>query len=421
MTFLGGVAKQALNPKIGTDLVGYSQQQNTSAIHDSIHARALVLSHNELSVALCSVEVCVIPSLIIKTIRDEVAQHCNIDYVFIFSTHTHAAPALHIPENWHDSPITIIADTIKLAYDTRQEVTLGTGFGQLYGYSINRRWLNRPIDPSVGVVRIDTRAGEPLALLSNFANHPVVLGYDNNQVSGDWPGFSSAALEAHFGNDFVALFGLGGAGDINPITEAVRDKLEQGLPVHSIGSISAMYGTLDDKAAWDISDRAGGNFDEVKKIASAYNAEIMRVWQSINPQIPSSFFVHSFIVNGTPDDDEPSIPETKLQDFYAKLLPEVTNETIPLEIMLVGCDSLLLMGQPGEVLSENAIALRKICQQMGILYPMLITCANGWYSYLVPENAYSEGGYEVEMAKGMGLSQRVQKRIWQAIQSKLLS
>jgi hypothetical protein len=52
---------------------------------------------------------------------------------------------------------------------------------------------------------------------------------------------------------------------------------------------------------------------------------------------------------------------------------------------------------------------------MGIAYPMLVSYANGWLSYLTPENAYAEGGYEVNVARSMGLSRRVQDRIMAAI------
>jgi hypothetical protein len=52
---------------------------------------------------------------------------------------------------------------------------------------------------------------------------------------------------------------------------------------------------------------------------------------------------------------------------------------------------------------------------MGYLYPMLLTYANGSYAYLPPENAFSEGGYEVGWARRFGLSRHLHDRIDEAI------
>jgi hypothetical protein len=52
---------------------------------------------------------------------------------------------------------------------------------------------------------------------------------------------------------------------------------------------------------------------------------------------------------------------------------------------------------------------------MGIAYPLLVSYANSWFSYLTPANAYAEGGYEVLMAQAAGISPFIQERIWDAI------
>ena len=76
---------------------------------------------------------------------------------------------------------------------------IGSGTGVLYGYSINRRWLDRPVDPGIAVLRVDDMDGKPLGLFTNFACHSVVLGSDNLLISGDWPGDAMRRLEATLG------------------------------------------------------------------------------------------------------------------------------------------------------------------------------------------------------------------------------
>ena len=418
-----GVSCLALEPKIGTDLIGYSQIQETLGIHDPIHARALVLDDGQTTIALCSIEVCLFLTQDVLKIRTLVADRCSIpaQNIFIFATHTHAAPTFFEPESWIKSPVETAAKAVIQAYENRQPAKLGMGFGQLQGYSINRRFMNRPVDPSISVIRIDTADDKPLSILSNFGNHAVVMGYDNMYISGDWPGYSSRRLESEFGKEFVAIFGQGGAGDVNPLTEAARQHLSAGHPTEAIGSTSTMYGKYDDDDvySWNIGDRGGGTFIEAETIAIAYNTEVMRVWRSIETSDDIDLWTDRVHVNALPDENEVPIPDTpqirQSRERFQSILNDAMTQGLEIEIMMIGIGDALLVGHPGETFSENAVALRKLCQQMGIAHPVLVTYANGWFSYLTPENAYAEGGYEVEVAQSLGLSRKIQDRIMASI------
>ena len=424
-----GVSRIALQPRIGTDLVGYSQKQKTLGIHDEIYARALVLENDDSIIALCSIEVCFFPAGDVTQMRQMIVEQCPIpsDNIFIFATHTHSAPAFFETGNWIKPPIETAVESVVHAYAARQPAQIGIGSGQLQGYSINRRFLDRPVDPSISVIRVDTLDGKPLSILGNYGNHAVVMGYDNEYISGDWPGLSSMRLESQFGDEFVALFSQGGAAEVNPITETVRQKLSAGHPVQSIGSISTMYGHYDpdDAHSWNIGDRGGGTFIEAETIAIAYNAEVMRVWRTIELSDNVTLWAKTVTVDGKPSADEPSIPSGPefevRREFYKRVLGAEGRNNLEMEIMMLGIGEAVLVGHPGETFSENAVEFRKICQQMGIPHPILITYANGWFSYLTPENAYPEGGYEVFAALSFGLSRKIQDRFMEAIRHHLQS
>jgi len=70
-----------------------------------------------------------------------------------------------------------------------------------------------PIDPQIGLLRLDKLDGKPLAVLYNFACHPI-MGMPNGGNTADLTGFSSKVIEDNFGG--VALFVQGCGGDINP-------------------------------------------------------------------------------------------------------------------------------------------------------------------------------------------------------------
>jgi neutral ceramidase len=412
-----GIGKAKITPRNGVEMIGYFNRPGVSqGVHDDLFARALVLDDGAVQVALCSLELLWLRQRDADAIRQSVMARCGLtaEQIFIFATHTHGGPAIHQPENWDVSYYERAADAIVQAYESKQPAQIGCGFGQLLGYSINRRWLNRPTDPSVGVIRVDHADGSPMAVLSNFACHAVVMGYDNLQITGDWPGYSSRHLEAQLGNGAIALFAQGGAGNVNPLTETVRQRLAAGHPVTSIGFVSNYYGySADAPEAWNIEDRGGGQFIECETLALAYNAEVMRVWRSITPDTNAPLWLDQVTVDAAVGADEP--PAAGIVPSATSIIYAETGSVIPLDIRLVGIGSAVLFGQPGEVFSETSLAFRVHAQQLRYGHPMLISYANGSYAYLPPEDAFPEGGYEVNWPMGLGISRYTQNRIADAI------
>jgi hypothetical protein len=72
------------------------------------------------------------------------------------------------------------------------------------------------VDPKIGVVRIDRLDGSPLAVLYQFACHPI-QGAANGGNTADLSGAASSLIEENLGGDCVALFFQGCGGDINPV------------------------------------------------------------------------------------------------------------------------------------------------------------------------------------------------------------
>jgi hypothetical protein len=81
------------------------------------------------------------------------------------------------------------------------------------------RYLNKeripigPVDPSVGVLRIDDEQGQPRALIMNFACHPDALVDLRSVISADYVGYALRHVEEAFGNRLNCLFIQGGAGN----------------------------------------------------------------------------------------------------------------------------------------------------------------------------------------------------------------
>jgi hypothetical protein len=101
---------------------------------------------------------------------------------------------------------------------------VGVGVMPVEGLNRNRRSRAGPVDPELGVIRIDDEAGRPLAVIVNFSAHATVLGPRNLLLSADYPGALTATLEERFP---LALFTAGASGDLSPRSPGGKDRYER--------------------------------------------------------------------------------------------------------------------------------------------------------------------------------------------------
>lgn len=73
-----------------------------------------------------------------------------------------------------------------------------------------------PVDPEIGILRLDKMSGGTLAVVYNFACHPI-QGVSNGGNTADIIGFASKVIEDNLSEGTMALFLQGCGGDINPV------------------------------------------------------------------------------------------------------------------------------------------------------------------------------------------------------------
>jgi len=98
-----------------------------------------------------------------------------------------------------------------------------------------------PIDPQIGFLRLDREDGRPLAVLYNFACHPIM----NPPIKGssaDYPGFASKVIEESLGDGAIAFFVQGCAGDINPVRYKEVSRPPDAEPLGTMLGLSVMHG-----------------------------------------------------------------------------------------------------------------------------------------------------------------------------------
>lgn len=240
-SFKAGVARADITPPPGVELWGYGDRSGpATGTLDPLYARVLVLDDGRQSVAVVTLDLGRSfgqPQM--TSVRERARRIHNVNEVMFIASHTHSGPVIdedydQVPE-WEKRALDKIVEAIGAAHGRLVEARVGVGYGQaILGH--NRRyiqsdghvkmlWRNSTgqptgvIDPSVGVIRIDDSQGVPLAILVNYACHPVVFGPDNLRYSADYPGAMARVVEASWNDRPVCFFLQGAPGDINPLLD----------------------------------------------------------------------------------------------------------------------------------------------------------------------------------------------------------
>ena len=237
-----GVAKADITPPPGLPMYGFLARINDNQLStgtlDPLNARVLVLEAGEKRLALVTLDLGrTFRESELARLRQQLKASAGISLLIVTASHTHAGPNILDQEAsgrlraWESSAIEEISAAVVEASSHLVDARIGTGRGEVYiGY--NRRqlqpdgtvkmlWTNpgkqptAPLDPTVSVLRIDDAQGKPLAILVNYACHPVILGPDNFRYSSDFVGVMRDTVEAAFGRAPLCLFLQGGDGDIN--------------------------------------------------------------------------------------------------------------------------------------------------------------------------------------------------------------
>jgi neutral ceramidase len=243
--FRAGVAKIDLDPPLGMPMSGYGSRTGVSqGVLDPLQARVLALSDGRGTIALVTLDL-VFPFELpeMNQIRDAVRPK-GVDEVIFHASHTHSGPTYSANREAYGRAVQRVAQAVVAAAGAMTPVKIGTGWGISY-IGHNRRhilpggdarmlWRNEtristfPVDPSVGVIRLDRQDGGTLAVLVNYACHPVVFGPDNLDYSADYPSEMRRVVEQSLGG--MAFFLQGAPGDINPFydkTPRIEDAIQR--------------------------------------------------------------------------------------------------------------------------------------------------------------------------------------------------
>ena len=239
-TLYAGAARRAINPELGTGMPGLRLfGAPIQAIESDLTATVLVLGDGDGKVALIGVDLCITSVAEAGRLRAAVAEALGtpVSHVLLNLSHVHSSPALPefmaMTDSAEDVPFRTryerdlrrwLVEAAIEADGRLRPARIGTGWGES-AIGVYRREMrdgrdvlgevpDRPIDPSVGVLRVDDLDGSPLAVVLRYSAHPVTVGSRSQVASPDYPGPARDVLERNLGG--LALFLQGCGGNVNP-------------------------------------------------------------------------------------------------------------------------------------------------------------------------------------------------------------
>ncbi len=382
--FKAGVAKVNITPPVGFPQAGYAGRDNVSDfIDDELYSKALVLDDGETEIVVVTNDLIRVTPQLTQQVRTAVYEQLGIagDHVLLCASHTHFGPVLQANDYLSSEIMAAFDETyvrelarkmigaIRMAHDQRCEARIAVGKGSAPELAFNRRTRKRdgkvtmswryptpeeaaeltfgPMDPDVGVLRIEDLHGKLMATLINFACHPV-CGVDRMYaISADYPGHAMEFVERW--EESVCLFSLGCAGNI--------------VPIEREGNARRWIGT-------------------------ALGAETLKMLQWLGAgDRPASVGLSARRISVELPLKSPSPQEQAYQTT---------------EVQALRMGEVLLVGLPGEVFVEFGLDIKQRLQAEHIF--VLSLCNDGFH-YVPTESAYPEGGYETDsspLAPGAG-------------------
>lgn len=411
-----GAAKVDITPPVGVPLDGNVRDKNSQGIHDSLFAKALVFADGKETVAIVACDLVGLSPELVGRARQLIEEGSGIrgENVLLNATHTHSGPAViallgpKVDESYLEILARKMAGAVYMAQNKLQEVSIGIGRGTVEGISFNRRirmkdgsirmnWEDLPeteiegpagpIDPEVGVVRIDDQEGNPIAFLINFTNHAAILTGDNLLISADYPGYTTAMVEQIYPGT-VALFTNGAEGNVNHID--VHNPI-QTLKIRGFKEAERTGRILGGEVVKVIENikpeeltKASSSLQRIEfPLREIRQAELQRAKEIAEASRGKKLF----LVDGVPE------------EIYAREIIKLSQrkgKSALAEVQVITLDDkVALVGAPGEVFVELGLEIKRSSK---FPYTFVLGLANGYLGYIPTSAAFDQGGYEVKTA-----------------------
>ena len=394
-----------------------------SGVHDPLYARAVAVDDGATAAIVIAADSIGYSNAILgpqrnftQELRQRIAAQTPVPaaHIMLAASHAHSTPeTLHLRRlldtpaaaAWLEVLLDQLASVAIMAWRQRKPCRLRVGKGAVHDLARNRRVIGSdgrivggpettpdmtnasagPLDPSVGVVLIESLDGATRTVLVNFACHPVTV-QAQPYLSADFPGVAMAMVEHSLPRCTNALFLQGACGNLNPIrnTTDFADVERYGLMLG--GEVVKIAAQLSATDAPTVGAKVTARSEIIELAVRDLPAR---------PALQQAYDEASHRLSATTDSAEQALrlSEVRLAE-EALVLIDRGSAPIAAEIQIIGIGDLALVALPGEPFVELGLAIR---QQSPARHTFVIGYANDYIGYLPTPEAWEQGGYEVAL------------------------
>lgn len=268
--------------------------------NDPLYVKALVLKDDATTVVLVTVDAVAIEEIghikngYLARVRARLREELGIppESVLIAASHCHGVVCADVEDR--------TVQAVRQAWQNLVPVKAGAGVGREDRIMENRRVRLKdgreadvrrayslppdeevagvgPVDPEIGLLRLDRQDGGTLAVVYNFACHPI-QGVPSGRNTADLVGFASRVIEDNLSDGAMALFLQGCAGDINPIWYKDVDHPHDAEPLGNLLGLSAL------QALRKIQSREDGRLKILREIVELPRADLSPYIESLQAE-----------------------------------------------------------------------------------------------------------------------------------------
>jgi len=241
---------------------------------NTLYAKALVLKSGDITAVVVALDAVAIEEIgsirapYLANVRAALKQELGIEpgNVLVNVSHCHGSVATDVEAR----TIQAVREAAKILVPVR----VGVGVGHENRIMENRRIFLKngreadvrhaysmprnedvvgigPIDPEIGILRLDKMNGDTLAFVYNFAMHPIQGVPSRAGDTADVIGFASKVIEENLNDGAMAIFLQGCGGDINPAQYKDVNNPRDAEPLGNMLGLSALRASRQIKARDD--------------------------------------------------------------------------------------------------------------------------------------------------------------------------
>jgi hypothetical protein len=435
-----GIARADITPPVGIAHANWGAQAHERAqgVDLPLWATALAFSDGTTTIVLIDLDIIGLRAESATHVRQAVAGRTGlpVDHIRLSYTHTHSGPSTSTSGSWVSGGTELVAGYLEsLAAKTAgvaweackrlQPARIAAASGQSK-IGVNRRYVTPektvvvghnwegPVDHEVKVVCIDDMDEQPIAVIVNYACHPIIVGPYNDLITPDYPGIVKRVVEEATGAKCIFL--QGATGDIGPVDGctsreplAVYRKLGKQLG-HTAASVAINLetATKQDRYLYTLESGAPlGVYDyeiqQDKEVTLRVASRMVKMPLKEHPtfEVAEAKAQHHAdeLARLRSQGSEAEVRWAGMQAKRARMHAERARayhgrDYVELEIHAIRINDIVLVGIPGEPFVEIGLAVKA---NSPFPHTLFSGYSNIGGSYIPMAHDYPIGGYEVDV------------------------